>query len=188
MPRIRLHRQTLADQTGYNNKQDSRCRPHFLRSFLSLFLNGRRFQNSRSIVSRRPRGGGVSFLPIDPPLLLKHIDVLKVFWYTGRSGLLLLQELSSGPAKSEITCTLPSHRTFNLKLHSFRLLLFRTYLHPRPLLVLTIVYDRFLDACHTTFVAISLWDDLVNHFGDSARADYIPWYVIDLSLIQHSSI
>lgn len=40
---------------------------------------------------------------------------------------------------------------------------------------LLVVVVSFLDACHTTFVAISLWDDLVNHFGDSARADYIPW-------------
>ncbi|KAF8220134.1 hypothetical protein L208DRAFT_1382752 [Tricholoma matsutake] len=43
------------------------------------------------------------------------------------------------------------------------------------LLVGGLVAAVFLDACHTTFVAISLWDDLVNHFGDSARADYIPW-------------
>ncbi|GLB43777.1 hypothetical protein LshimejAT787_1402890 [Lyophyllum shimeji] len=32
-----------------------------------------------------------------------------------------------------------------------------------------------LDVCHTVFVTMSLWDHLIQHFGEVARIDYIPW-------------
>jgi len=33
----------------------------------------------------------------------------------------------------------------------------------------------FLDFCHTIFVATSLWDHLIAHFGSPERIDFIPW-------------
>ncbi|KAG6835739.1 hypothetical protein H0H93_015112, partial [Arthromyces matolae] len=35
--------------------------------------------------------------------------------------------------------------------------------------------DRILDLFHTTFVSMSLWDHLIEFFGDASRTDYIPW-------------
>ncbi|KAF8079372.1 hypothetical protein FPV67DRAFT_114439 [Lyophyllum atratum] len=33
----------------------------------------------------------------------------------------------------------------------------------------------FLDIFHTVFVSMSLWDHLIDHFGDASRIDFIPW-------------
>jgi len=32
-----------------------------------------------------------------------------------------------------------------------------------------------LESCHTFFVAATLWDHFIVHYGDLARIDYIPW-------------
>ena len=33
---------------------------------------------------------------------------------------------------------------------------------------------RFLDTCHTVCIWTSLWNYLIDHFGDTARIHYIP--------------
>jgi hypothetical protein len=39
------------------------------------------------------------------------------------------------------------------------------------------VETRFLDICHTIFVDVTLWNYLILHFEDPARADFISWHV-----------
>ncbi|KAF9462233.1 hypothetical protein BDZ94DRAFT_1261829 [Collybia nuda] len=40
-----------------------------------------------------------------------------------------------------------------------------------------VAYVWLLDVSHTIFVGVTLWDYLIQHFGDAARADVITWSV-----------
>jgi len=32
-----------------------------------------------------------------------------------------------------------------------------------------------LDFCHTIFVGVTLWDHLIENFGNQTRIDFVPW-------------
>ena len=36
-------------------------------------------------------------------------------------------------------------------------------------------FVRFLDLCHSTFVAVAIWDSIIASYGDLYRMDIIPW-------------
>lgn len=37
---------------------------------------------------------------------------------------------------------------------------------------------RFLDLCHSAFIAVAIWDSVIASYGDSAKVDAIPWCVV----------
>ncbi|PPQ75247.1 hypothetical protein CVT26_014812 [Gymnopilus dilepis] len=55
---------------------------------------------------------------------------------------------------------------------------FKHYPNDQRTLKLLMVYVWFIDALHTIFVASTLWDHFVAHYGDLSRIDYIPWCVL----------
>lgn len=45
-----------------------------------------------------------------------------------------------------------------------------------------------MDLLHSIMIIIGLWQNLVEHFGNFKKMDYITWYVFDTSTTQSSNL
>ncbi|RXW13424.1 hypothetical protein EST38_g12432 [Candolleomyces aberdarensis] len=52
---------------------------------------------------------------------------------------------------------------------------FKLYPNDRFPIKLLVLAVWILDTLHTVFITHSLWDHLIDHFGDVARIDWVPW-------------
>ncbi|KAJ2913662.1 hypothetical protein MD484_g6762, partial [Candolleomyces efflorescens] len=52
---------------------------------------------------------------------------------------------------------------------------FKMYPNDRFTLKLLVLAVWLLDTLHTVFITHSLWDHLIEHFGDASRIDWVPW-------------
>ncbi|KAF8889155.1 hypothetical protein CPB84DRAFT_1826632 [Gymnopilus junonius] len=67
----------------------------------------------------------------------------------------------------------------NYSFHPFRRSQRQTFLLQAYRMITTtqsiVVYVWSIDCLHTIFVAATLWDHFIAHYGDMERIDYIPW-------------